>query len=312
MSEEKTKLTQSNVVKGIAWASLASVFWGISGTVLQYVSQTAAIPAGWYLSARTIIASIILLIIGAVIYPSQFFNVFKDRKSILLILAYGIFGLGLNLLTFYMSIQTGNAAASTILQYLSPLFILLGGLIFMRRRPQKIDIIVFILALVGVFLAITRGDLSQLSIPMNSLLWGIGSGITAAGYVVIPRPLVKENPPILVLGWGTLVAGIMFNIHQPVWTGLPSLSLGGVLGILSAVILGTILPFICLLYSLNFASSEDVSLVDAIQPVMTFILSIIFFHVEMNIVEIIGSVLVVVSIYILQDYKRKHKTSLDI
>lgn len=312
MNEEKTKLTQSNVVKGIAWASLASVFWGISGTVLQYVSQTAAIPAGWYLSARTIVASIILLVIGAIVYPSKFFNVFKDKKSILYILVYGIFGLGFNLLTFYMSIQTGNAAAATILQYLSPLFILLGGLIFMKKKPQKIDIVVFVLALVGVFLAITRGDLSQLSIPLNSLLWGIGSGITAAGYVVIPRPLVKENPPILVLGWGTFIAGIMYNIHQPVWVGVPNLNIGSVLGILSAVVLGTILPFICLLYSLNFASSEEVSLVDAIQPVMTFILSIIFFHVEMNIVEIIGSILVILSIYILQDYKRKHKNSIDI
>ncbi|MCF6514646.1 EamA family transporter [Lactobacillus sp. S2-2] len=312
MSEKKIKLMQSNVVKGIGWAALASAFWGISGTVLQYVSQTAAIPAGWYLSARTIIASVILLVIGAIIYPSKFFNVFKDKKSIICILAYGIFGLGLNLLTFYMSIQTGNAAAATILQYLSPLFILLGGLIFMRKRPQKIDIIVFVIALVGVFLAITRGDFSQLSIPMVSLLWGIGSGITAAGYVVIPRPLVKDNPSILVLGWGTFIAGVMFNIHQPVWVGVPNLNVGSVLGILSAVVLGTILPFICLLYSLNFASSEEVSLVDAIQPVMTFILSIIFFHVDINIVEVIGSILVVLAIYILQDYKRKHKKTLDI
>lgn len=294
-----------NIMKGILWAALASAFWGVSGTILQFVSQNAKIPAGWFLSVRTLFSGIILLVISAIIYKGNIFNVFKTWKSILLIFGYAILGLGANLLSFFLSVQTGNAASATILQYLAPLFILLGSFIFMHKKPNKIDLIVFLIALVGVVLSITKGDISQLSIPPVSLFWGIISGITAAFYVVIPRPLMQDNSPLTVLGWGTLIAGFFFNLHQPVWVGVPQLTSGGTIGIGAIIIFGTVLPFACLLHSMHFASSEDVSLVDAVQPVMTFILSVIFLHTQISFMEIVGSALVILAIYILQNYKRK-------
>ncbi|USS93418.1 DMT family transporter [Fructilactobacillus ixorae] len=303
--EKQPVVQHKNITKGIFWATLASAFWGISGTILQFVSQNANIPAAWFLSVRTLFSGIILLFISAILYRGKIFGVFRDVHSILLIFGYAIFGLGANLLSFFLSVQTGNAASATILQYLAPLFILLGGLVFKHRIPSKIDVLVFVIALVGVVLSITKGDLSQLSIPPVSLFWGVISGITAACYVVIPRPLMAQNSPLTVLGWGTLIAGFFFNLHQPVWENVPPLTTGSVVGIAAIVVFGTVLPFACLLYSMHFASSEDVSLVDAVQPVMTFALSIIFLHTQISVMEIVGSVLVIIAIYILQSYRRK-------
>lgn len=44
---------QKNIVKGMLWAGTASISWGVSGTVLQLISQNLAIPAHWMLSMRT-------------------------------------------------------------------------------------------------------------------------------------------------------------------------------------------------------------------------------------------------------------------
>ena len=41
--------SSSQVMKGIIWAAVASAMWGISGTVLQLISQNLAIPATWML-----------------------------------------------------------------------------------------------------------------------------------------------------------------------------------------------------------------------------------------------------------------------
>lgn len=76
--------------------------------------------------------------------------------------------------------------------------------------------IAFVVALVGVVLALTKGDFTQMSIPMDSLLWGIGSGITAALYVVLPKTIAKDHPSIVILGWGTFTAGVLFNLYRPV------------------------------------------------------------------------------------------------
>ena len=58
-----------------------------------------------------------------------------------------------------------------------------------------------------------------------------------------------------------------------------------------------------LLHSLQYAPSAVVSIVDAVQPVVTFVLSIIFLGLQVTWVEILGSLLVIVAIYILQQYR---------
>ncbi|EKK20856.1 Permease of the drug, metabolite transporter (DMT) superfamily [Fructilactobacillus florum 8D] len=291
--------------KGIILAGLASVSWGVAGVITQFVSQNEAIPADWFLAARTTGAALVLLLVSAIIYRGRIFHVFHSWKSVALLVCYGLFGLAANMGSFYVSIQTGNAAATTILQYLAPLFILLGSFVFQHKKPLKIDLVIFVIAIVGVFLSITKGDISQLSIPLDSFLWGLVTGVTAALYVVLPRPLGKENPPIVVMGWGTLIASLAFNLNHPVWTKVPPLSPAAVLGILGVIFFGTLLTFSTLIYASRFTSSANISLMDALQPVSTFILSVIFFQDKLSLAEIAGAILVIVAIYLLQYSQRE-------
>lgn len=292
-------------MKGIGIAALASTMWGISGTVLQLISQNLAIPATWMLSVRTLVTGVILLVISAFMYGKRIFNVFKTRATTISVVTYAVFGLMANLLTFYYAIQRGNASAATILQYLSPLFIVFGGIVFLHRRPFRSDIIAFVIALIGVVLSITRGNITKLAIPVDSLLWGIGSGITAAFYVVLPQKAAEKNPPIVVLGWGTMIAGILFNLYRPFWVNPPQISTTLVASVSTVVLFGTILPFGLLMEATKFAPSDVVSIMDALQPIVTSILSVIFFHLVLNWVEILGIILVILAIYILQEGRRR-------
>ena len=302
----------SKVARGIVIAAAASMMWGISGTCLQFISQNQNIPENWFLSARTLGAGLILLLISLIMYRGKVFHVFKSWKNIGWLFAYAILGLMANLFTFYKSIQFGgNAEAATILQYLSPLFIVLGTVIFRRQMPYKSDVFAFIIALAGVFLALTKGDFSQLSISTSSLVWGLGSGLTAAFYVVLPRNIVKDpdNPPLVVLGWGTLIAGFFFNLHQPVWVGTPKITGTLIASMLTVIFLGTIIPFGLLLYATHYAPSDVISIMDAVQPITTSILSIIFFKMGMNWIEVVGIVLVIIGVYILQRGRKNIENS---
>ena len=108
------KATSNNVMKGIFWSAVASAVWGISGTTVQFISQNQNLPADWYLSIRTMGAGVILLIISLFMYGKKTFGVFSSWRTFGYLLAYAIFGLMANLLTFYISIQKGNASATTI------------------------------------------------------------------------------------------------------------------------------------------------------------------------------------------------------
>lgn len=296
---------ERHVIKGMTWAGFASLSWGISGTVLQLISQNLAIPGPWMFSVRTAVTGLVLLLICAILYRGAIFNVFKDKRSCLSVITYGLFGLAANLTTFYYSIQKGNASTATILQYLSPLFIVLGGVVFYRHRPLRSDIIAFLIALVGVFLCITKGDVTHLAVPLSSLLWGLGAGITAAFYVVLPRRAAASNPPLVVLGWGTIIAGIFFNLMHPFWVDVPHLTTTLVSSVATVIVFGTILPFGMLLYASRLAPSDVISIMDALQPIMTTILSVIFFHLDITLMEVVGIVLVLIAIYVLQNGRRK-------
>lgn len=301
--QETEKITKSRIKTGIFWALIASAMWGISGTVLQFVSHQA-LPATWVLSVRTSGAGLILIVVSFIRYGTKIFDIFKSWRAVGWLFAYAIFGLMANLFTFYMSVQKGNASAATILQYLSPLFIVIGGVLFFHQKLVSADVISFIVALVGVFLAITRGNIHELAIPTNALIWGILSGITAAFYVVLPTPINREYPPMIVLGWALVIAGVLFNIYHPFWVNVPPIHTSTIVAILTIILIGTILPFLILLHSLNFAPSSVVSILDAVQPVVTFVLSILFLGLKFNWVECLGSVLVIIAIFILQRYRR--------
>ncbi|XIF19920.1 MAG: DMT family transporter [Acetilactobacillus jinshanensis] len=302
MNQQKSQ----DVKKGIFWSATASCLWGVSGNLMQFVSQNEAVSTQWFMSFRTLFAGVLLLIIG-------FFQVGKHvldplkKKNWKRLIIYSIFGIGMNMSTFYICIQSGNAAMATILQYLAPLFIALYTFVFKRQKPLKGDMIAFAVALIGVFLSVTRGNLDQLSIPLFSIIFGLLSAVSAGVYYAEPKPLMKDNSPIVILGWGTLITSIFSNLYSPVWKDVPKLTARLILGVTGVILIGTIIAFSCMLYSLRFASSQVSSIVDAIEPVATFIISIIFFHTSFNWVEIVGFVLVITSVYILEWFH--HKTT---
>ncbi|WP_338231244.1 DMT family transporter [Companilactobacillus muriivasis] len=301
--EESKKLAKKTLDRGFWLAFCASALWGISGTVLQVVAKNLNIPAMWFIATRTTVAGIILLIVGLFVLPkSEFFAVFKNWKDLLTLLSFAVFGLLANMFTFFHAIKTGNSSTATILQYLSPLFIMIGAILFTKKKTSRVDVISFVLAMIGVALMITRGDIGHLSIPLISVIWGIGSGITAALYITIPQTLIAKYHGILITGWGMLIAGIISNFFNPIWVNPPKMSMASVLGVGTVILLGTVMAFLLMVMSTKYTTAAIISITDAVQPFTTLVLSIIFLQYSVNIPEIIGAVIVVLAIYVLNRY----------
>ena len=191
-----------------------SISWGVSGTVLQLISQNLAIPAHWMLSMRTSAAGAILLIISAILYRGKIFNVFKSWPSVISLFSYAVFGLMANLYTFYYAVQTGNASMATILQYLSPLFIVFGGWFFQHSRPLKSDLLSFVIAMAGVFLCLTKGNFGHLAIPLNSFVMGLVLVLRQLSTLFYRKRLLKKFAAGCV-GWGPRLLGscLIYTSH---------------------------------------------------------------------------------------------------
>ena len=66
---------------------------------------------------------------------------------------------------YFQTIQWSSAAAATILQDLSPIFILAWACLTSRRKPKPRETVAIILALAGVLLITTHGRLD--SVPVS-------------------------------------------------------------------------------------------------------------------------------------------------
>src|SRR5699024_2222384 len=139
----------------------------------------------------------------------------KPKDSSLLIL-FSIFGLlGLQY-SFFATIQHSNAATAAILQYLAPTLLLIFTCLSVKRFPIRREIIGIIITFFGLFLLVTNGDLTELSISKTALLWGIISAFALAYYTVQPIRLIEEYNSTVITMWSMFIGSMVLSLkHNP-------------------------------------------------------------------------------------------------
>lgn len=107
--------------KGLFLVTTGALFWGISGTVSKRLFQQTAIDVNWLVTTRLLIAGILLLTVHFLAKDrSQIIGVWKNRRSAIQLIVFGLVGMLSVQYTYMASIQHGNAAVATLLQYLAP------------------------------------------------------------------------------------------------------------------------------------------------------------------------------------------------
>jgi drug/metabolite transporter (DMT)-like permease len=290
---------------GIALVLTGATLWGISGTVVQFLFQQKGYNPEWLVVIRLLISGTILLMYSRFKKNKDIFLIWKLKEDRIHILIFGIFGMLGVQYTYFAAIEAGNAATATVLQYLGPVFILGYIVLKSRRFPTNKEIISIFLALLGTFFLVTNGNVQTLSISKWAFFWGISSAIALAFYTLQPVQLIKKWETIIVVGWGMLIGGIGFSLINPPWVFQGQLSLSSFIAILFIIIFGTIIPFYFYLESLNYISATEASLLACVEPLSAAFLSVVWLHVSFGLYEWIGTILILATIAILSQEKKK-------
>ena len=196
----------SKTVKGTLFTVVAGIAWGLSGTSGQYL-MAHGISALVLTNLRLIIAGLALVVLSYMTAKDKLYAFLKDRKSLLSLLLFALFGLFLNQFAYLSAIQETNAGTATVLQYVCPVGILIYTCIKDKVAPTLAEIISIGLAIGGTFLIATHGELDQLSVTPAGLFWGLFSALTYALYIILPIALIKKWGSVLVIGVGMVISG---------------------------------------------------------------------------------------------------------
>ena len=281
-------------------ASLASSLWAISGISGEILFKKFNFSSDWLVSTRTLISGILLFLIVIFIEKKSVLRPLKNKRDCAGIILFGTAGMYLVQYTYFKTIELSNVSFATILQFTAPFFIFIYESIKNKKIPAVSTIILLFMTILGVVFIATKGNFSNLLISLEALLLGVISAIMIAFYSTYPKKLLKKYGSITVVGWGMIIGSIISNVIHPIWKIEGNVNAKSMIQVIIVVILGTSIAYLIYIASLNYISSSLAGILTAFEPVLAAILSVAIFGLKFSFIEIVGFVLVFVSIFILE------------
>ena len=287
-------------LRGMILASLASSLWAVSGISGEILFKKFNFSSDWLVSTRTLISGILLFLIVIFIEKKSVLKPLKNKRDCAGIILFGTAGMYLVQYTYFKTIELSNVSFATILQFTAPFFIFIYESIKNKKVPAVSTVILLLMTILGVIFIATKGNFSNLSVSLEALLLGIISAIMIAFYSTYPKKLLKKYGSITVVGWGMIVGSIISNVIHPIWKIEGDVNIQSIIQVMIVVILGTSIAYLIYIASLNYISSSLAGILTAFEPVLAAILSVAIFGLKFSFIEIVGFLLVFVSIFILE------------
>lgn len=287
--------------KGLFLVVIGASCWGVGGTAAQKLMQHYAIDVNWLVTTRLWLAGMMLLAIQFFIKDrSQIWGVWKNGKAAMQLIVFGLLGMLAVQYTYMASIKHGNSAVATLLQYLAPVMIIMYLSVKKRTPLTRQDIITASLALLGCFLLLSNGSISQLSVPTLAIVWGVLSGLALAFYTLFAVSLLEKYDSLVIVGWAMLIGGSGLAWFHPPWRiDLDGLQLEAYLYLVFVIVFGTMIAFWFYIESLQSLPPKETSLLGSLEPLAAVLTTVFWLKEPFGVFQWAGTACIIGMIMVL-------------
>lgn len=283
---------------------LAAALWGLSGTFGQFLFDKRAMNVEWLITVRLLISGSCLLLFARYGEKQDILLIWKSRKHIIQLMIFGVAGMLGVQYTYFAAIKHSNAATATVLQFVGPIIIALYLAIRNRRIPPLIELIAILMAVIGTFLLVTHGKFDSLTISGTALFFGLASAATLALYTIQPKMLMQNYHSAVVAGWGMVIGGLVFSfVHAPWDTDGILWDYQTLISLAMIIVFGTLIAFYAYLSGMKIIGAQKASLLASAEPLVAVFISIIWLNTSFLLIDWIGSLLIISTIFLLSRSK---------
>lgn len=293
MSEEKRTL------RGVLCTTIGGVLWGFSGTCGEYLFSKYDVSPLWLTCLRLMTAGIILILLYIPKHHKQMLTVLRDRRAMIHLTCFGIFGLLMCQFSYLTAISYSNAGTTTVLQNLSLVMIMLITCIRQRKLPNRIQSVAMVMALLGTYILATGGNLNQLVLTPQALFWGVMTAVAVTVYTMLPEKMLEQWGREITTGFGMVLGGIVVNLAARSWRFHIHLPAQGWLAVVAIIILGTVLSFSLFMQGVADVGSVKSCMLAATEPVAATVFSALWLHTSFSSTDFIGFILIIATVFIL-------------
>ena len=278
---------------------LGGVCWGFSGTCGQYLFTRYGVSSLWLTCLRLLSGGVIMLALAAVRHRRELLRIWRSPADAAMLVGYGVFGLMMCQYAYMTSISYSNAGTTTVLQTLSLVIIMLLTCLRLRRRPNRVETVALVLALLGTFLLATGGDPAHMVLSPQGLFWGLATAVAVTVYTLLPRRLLARWNREAINGWGMLIGGAILNLGARSWTLHTDLPLQGWLAVATIALFGTVLSFTLFMQGIQDVGPVKSSMLAATEPVSATVFSAVWLGTAFSAVDLMGFAAIIATIFLL-------------
>ena len=284
---------------GILMTIAGGCLWGLSAACGQFLFDVKGATAKWMVPIRLILAGSLMLFYYIISEKKEAFRIWKKKRDAIDVMIYGLAGLMLCQFTYYYTIELSNAGTATVLQYISPVLIMILVCISEKRIPKIMEVVALVLAVLGIFLIATHGDIKHLAISKEALVIGLFSAWTVVIYNMQPKRLMRYYPTPYLLAWGMVIGGIVLAMLFKPWQYEVHVDLGGILAFGTIVLLGTISSFSLYMQGVKLIGPGRASLYCCVEPIAATLICAVWLKEPFAAIDIVGFLCIIATILIL-------------
>jgi drug/metabolite transporter (DMT)-like permease len=266
--------------------------WALNGSMARYLLDDGV--SAFELSELRSLGSWLILLVALGIWRPGLLKV--ERADLAPLAFLGVAGLAAVHACYFAAIERLEIGPAVTIQYLAPLLLLVWLRVVHRRRIATGLWGAVLLSAAGCFLVVRAydaGDLDGLGVAA-----AFGAAVSFAIYMVGSERAGHRHEPVTTLFWAFGFASLFWAFAAP-WWNFPFGELDSTRNAALAagvVVVGTLLPFICMVAALRHVPAPRAGVVATLEPVLAAVFAWIIHDEVLATVQVAGGMAVVAAV----------------
>ena len=294
----------AHTTRGYLLAALAAACWATGGLMAKWLF----LGTGYHVrptelsGARAVIAFVMVLVY-LVSFKRGDLRI-APRRDLPFLAAFGVFGLAMVHLTYFMAIERTNVPTAILLEYLAPILVLIVSVLFLGERftwalPAGVS-----LSVAGCALVVGAIGGGGLKVSPSGIAWGLASAVFFAGYTVMGKYASRRFSPWTLLFYGLGAAAVfwLLVLGGPA-SMLRLLSDPTRLAIVTTMsFVSTVVPFSAFLHALKYIDATKASITATLEPVLAGVATLFIpaMYQSLSPLQLLGAALVLGAVVVVQ------------
>jgi drug/metabolite transporter (DMT)-like permease len=270
----------------------AVTMWSLNASIARTLLDDG-VSAARLSELRALGSWVVIVVLVAAVRP----RLLRVERSEIPNLAFlGVAGIGLVYVSYFVAIERLQIGVALTIEYLGPLFLMLWLWLARGRKLARGLWAAMGVALVGIFLAVRGYDVGTLD--TLGVAAGFAAAISFAIYLYGSERAGERNAPATTLVWAFGFAALFWLVVQPPWTfpfdhfaSTEDLLLG-----LAVIVIGTLLPYGCLVAAVRHVPAARAGVVGTLEPVLSALLAFVLLDEGLAAVQIVGGMMVLAAV----------------